>query len=84
MASGSEVGGTLLAGMQGGAGMLKGGAGMLGDGFSAVGGALNPMQLLNLKKKKLKDTRLYRSRNDIEFSDGESQDNPSDIDEDEE
>jgi hypothetical protein len=30
---------------------------MLVGGVSAVGGALNPMQLMNSKKKKLKDTR---------------------------
>ena len=36
------------------------------------------------KKKKVKDTRQYRSRNDIEFSDCESLDEPSSGDEDEE
>lgn len=35
-------------------------------------------------KKKAKDSRQYRSRNDIEFSDGESQDEGSDEDEEEE
>ena len=49
-----------------------------------MGGALNPMQLLSAKKKKVKDDRLYRSRNDIEFSDGESQDHLSDKEVDEE
>ena len=49
-----------------------------------MGGALNPMQLLSTKKKKVKDDRLYRSRNDIEFSDGESLDHLSDKEVDEE
>ena len=70
-----------MGGMTAGAGLLVGGAGMLVGGVSAVGGAFNPMQLLNSKKKKQKDTRQYRSRNDIEFSDGSSQDHASDNEE---
>lgn len=53
-------------------------------GGMTMGGALNPMQLLSTKKKKVKDDRLYRSRNDIEFSDGESLDHLSDKEVDEE
>ena len=70
----SAVGGQLLGGIGSGANMLAGGVGAVAGGVGAVGGALNPLQLLNSKKKKMKDTRQYRSRNDIEFSDGESQD----------
>ena len=73
----SAAGGAIMGGIGGGASMIAGGVG-------AVGGALNPMQLLNAKKKKVKDTRQYRSRNDIEFSDCESLDEPSSGDEDEE
>lgn len=62
------------SGISAAGGALLGGANMLAGGVGAVGGALNPLQLLNSKKKKVKDTRQYRSRNDIEFSDGESQD----------
>ena len=73
-----KVGGQLLGGLTSGAGMLAG-------GVSSVGGALNPLQLLDGgKKKKRKDTRQYRSRNDIVFEDLESQDEGSESDEDEE
>jgi hypothetical protein len=58
-------------------GVAKGGGyiiGGIGDVAVNVGGALNPLQLLETggKKKKKKDTRQYRSRNDVEFDDCDS------------
>lgn len=43
----AAVGDGLMGGIGDGASMLKGGAGMLAGGALAMGGALNPLQLLN-------------------------------------